>query len=370
MTSLELSDPQRSHAILIGTYSYQSLDELPAVKNNLDRLSQLMRHPEVWGLPEGNCVVLAQPTRDEFLEAVDDATRDAEDSLLFYYAGHGLTDPTTGELYLGLENSSTDRLYRSIRYEEIRSLLLGSNSGVPIKARRKVVILDCCWSGLALNGQMADGRDVATKVNVSGSYVLTATAETRQALAPLGATYTAFTGELLELIELGMAEGPEFLSMNALYQRLVYQLGAKRLPIPQQRNRNDAGEICLFRNRSSGGTADVSASSQASALPQSGTPSNVPVGVSGQLPGLMCELKRIFHDPHQRIGVYELFTGETNRVVAEVRDRSAFPVSGRDIDYVDLLEKYERSTGTLLPLLAVGAFPSLTASAETPGLSG
>ena len=76
MTRLDLSDPERSRAVLIGTYAYQTLEDLPAVENNLERFSQLLRHTEVWGLPEANCVMLAQPTRDEFLEAVDDATRE------------------------------------------------------------------------------------------------------------------------------------------------------------------------------------------------------------------------------------------------------------------------------------------------------
>jgi hypothetical protein len=222
---------------------------------------------------------------------------------------------------------------------------------LPIKARRKVAILDCCWSGLALNGQMADGRDVAAKLNVNGTFILTATAETRQALAPPGEAHTAFTGELLDLIEQGVHEAPEFLSMNMVYQKLVTHLGAKHLPIPQQRNRNDAGNICLFRNRSLLDSTPVSTLESEELHVR-----NISSEVSRRLPGLIRELKRVLHDPTQRIAVSELFMNEVNSTVARVKDRGEFPINGRDLDYVSLLEKYESAVETLLPLLAIAVF--------------
>ncbi|MFE5924013.1 hypothetical protein [Streptomyces sp. NPDC056468] len=78
--------------------------------------------------------------------------------------------------------------------------------------------------------------------------MLTPTGETRQALAPSGASYTAFTGELIEAIEHGGPDAPELLSMSTLYDHLAASLTAKSLPLPQQRNRNTADLISLFRN--------------------------------------------------------------------------------------------------------------------------
>ena len=140
-----------------------------------------------------------------------------------------------------------DRPYTALRYEELRSILLSPAGGRP-SARRKVVVLDCCWSGLALGGLMRGG-DLVPGVAVEGAFVLTATAATRQALAPPGETYTAFTGELIRLLGTGVPGRPALLSMSALFEELTAALVAKSRPLPQQSNRNSAGQICLFRNR-------------------------------------------------------------------------------------------------------------------------
>ncbi|MCX4406305.1 MULTISPECIES: hypothetical protein [unclassified Streptomyces] len=73
--------------------------------------------------------------------------------------------------------------------------------------RRTVVILDCCFSGQALDGEMggegilSPGQlpdVVARETRLPGA--MTASAATRKALAPVGATYTAFTGELIAVL--------------------------------------------------------------------------------------------------------------------------------------------------------------------------
>lgn len=79
--------------------------------------------------------------------------------------------------------------------------------------------------------------------------MLTATAGTRQALAPPGEKYTAFTGELIRIVEDGVPGRPALLSMAALFAELTAALTAKSRPLPQLSTRQTAGEICLFRNR-------------------------------------------------------------------------------------------------------------------------
>ncbi|MFK0266352.1 SUMF1/EgtB/PvdO family nonheme iron enzyme [Streptomyces angustmyceticus] len=242
-----LSDPSRSRAVLIGTHAYTELDDIPAVANNLGRLRELLTDPAVWGLADGRCDVLRQPSRQTVLDTVYDAAAEAADTMVLYYAGHGLVHPQSGELHLALPGSHPDRPYTALRYEELRSILLSPAGGRP-SARRKVVVLDCCWSGLALGGLMHGGSPVPG-VAVEGACVLTATAATRQALAPPGETYTAFTGELIRLLDAGVPGRGGLLSMSALFDELTVALQAKSRPLPQQSNRNSAGRICLFRNR-------------------------------------------------------------------------------------------------------------------------
>lgn len=242
-----LSDPSRSRAVLIGTHAYTELDDIPAVANNIGRLRELLTDPAVWGLADGRCGVLLQPSRQTVLDTVYDAAAEATDTMVLYYAGHGLVHPQSGELHLALPGSHPDRPHTTLRYEELRSILLSPAGGRP-SARRKVVVLDCCWSGLALGGLM-HGGDLVPGVAVEGACVLTATAATRQALAPPGETYTAFTGELIRILDAGVPGRPDPLSMSALFEELTAALRAKSRPQPQQSNRNSAGRICLFRNR-------------------------------------------------------------------------------------------------------------------------
>ncbi len=62
-------------------------------------------------------------------------------------------------------------MYTAVPYDHVREAMLRS------RASRRVVILDCCYSGLAL-GQMGDPTDVlANEASAVGTFVLAAAAE-------------------------------------------------------------------------------------------------------------------------------------------------------------------------------------------------
>jgi len=97
---MPLPDPRESRAVLVGTARYRSLPHLPAVEANLKRLSTLFTAPDLWGLPADNCKVLLDPENPvDVLRAVHEAAKTARDTLVVYYAGHGLRDPESDELY-------------------------------------------------------------------------------------------------------------------------------------------------------------------------------------------------------------------------------------------------------------------------------
>ncbi|MET0425708.1 MAG: caspase family protein [Actinoplanes sp.] len=246
---MELSDPAASRAVLIGVHSYTDLPNLPAVGRNLAGLREAIAHPEIWGLPAEHCLVVAQPDNARaVLDAVIAAGSGATDTLLVYYAGHGLTDPHNDELYLTLPGSDPEYPAMALAYEFLRRAVRDPR----IKARRKVVILDCCYSGRALEGGMGDV--LANRTVTAGTHVLTASGATQRAWSPPGEVYTAFTGELLRLLDQGIPDGPELLSADTIYQHVHTELMAKGRPLPQQHNRNAGGDIVLARNRAVGGT--------------------------------------------------------------------------------------------------------------------
>jgi hypothetical protein len=249
MTAMELSDPDASRAVLIGVHSYAKLPELPAVERNLADLRAALTDSEIWGLPPGNCRVVPQPDNaGAVLNAVIEAGREATDTLVVYYAGHGLTDPHSDELYLTLPGSDPEFTATALAYEFLRRAVRDPR----IRAPRKVVILDCCYSGRAVEGGM--GVVTANQIVTDGTQVLTASGATQRAWSPPGEEHTAFTGELITVLEQGIPGGPDLLTTDAIYRHVQTELRAKARPMPQQLNRNAGGDIVLARNRAVSGT--------------------------------------------------------------------------------------------------------------------
>ncbi|MDT3445595.1 WD40 repeat domain-containing protein [Pseudofrankia sp. BMG5.37] len=240
-------DPGASRAVLIGTshYTIPALEDLPAVAANLDGLSEVLRSSGVWGLSARHCVVVPDPaTPQELIEPIIQAASEATDTLLVYYAGHGLLAGLAAELHLALTTSKPNASYTAVSYELVREELLKA------RADRLIVILDCCYSGRAL-GRMS-GSDPATVMAdgaiIEGTYLIAAAAETKTAISIPGEPHTAFTAELLALLKQGVqGEGP-YVDLDTLYQEIRASLRAKQRPLPQIRVRNTIDRLA-FRNR-------------------------------------------------------------------------------------------------------------------------
>ncbi|MFK0127156.1 caspase domain-containing protein [Streptomyces nigra] len=237
-----LPDPAASRAVLVGVSRYTVLEPLPAVANNLPALARALTGPTSWNLPTGHCTVVAEPdTARDMLDPVRDAAEATSDTLLVYFAGHGLLDGR-GELFFGLPRSVQARSYTGVTYQALREII------TDCAARRFVVILDCCMSGRAL-GLMGSEDLLADQAEIDGSYLLAAAPENGRALAPPGETHTAFTGELLDVLQHGIPDGPRELDLNSVYHRLRGELAAKGRPAPQKRDRNTAGRLVLAYNQ-------------------------------------------------------------------------------------------------------------------------
>ncbi|MEU8351429.1 caspase family protein, partial [Streptomyces sp. NPDC048845] len=238
-----LPDPAASRAVLIGTAAYQHLEQLPAVAANVRDLAGSLRDSLLWGLPEENCTVVPDPPDPSaMLDPVHRAGQEATDTLLVYFSGHGLRDAETADLYLALSGSRANTGYTAVAYEHLRVALRGS------RARRRVLVLDCCFSGRAARTLSGDDG-LAARTAVDGAYVLTASPRDRVALAPDGETHTAFTGELLDILRNGVEDGPKLIDLDTLYRVLDQRLRAKRRPLPQRSQENNIGRLPIVRNR-------------------------------------------------------------------------------------------------------------------------
>ncbi|MER5260402.1 caspase family protein [Streptomyces sp. NPDC002855] len=254
-----LPDPGASRAVLVGTSRYEHLEPLPAVANNVRALAGLLCSPLSLQLPARNVTVVEDPAAAHtVVGAVRQAAAEATDTLVVYFAGHGLVD-AQDQLVVALAHTEFGRIETGLPYDWVRQVLL-----LDSRAERHVVILDCCYSGLAL-GRMSAGAGLADQAAVEGSFLLAAAAETRTALAPVGETYTAFTGALLEALRRGVPGGPALVDLGALYRHLRLTMEARGHPVPQARDRNSGARVALGRNQADLPAAPVTAAAGADA---------------------------------------------------------------------------------------------------------
>ena len=91
---MRLPDPQHSQVVLIGTSKYEDkkLPDLPAVGRSINDLAAALSDPVHGVVPDDHCSMLADEGDIRRIgRQLRLAARKAEDLLLVYYAGHGLT---------------------------------------------------------------------------------------------------------------------------------------------------------------------------------------------------------------------------------------------------------------------------------------
>ncbi|WP_148308104.1 caspase family protein [Actinoplanes friuliensis] len=98
---MRLPDPESSRAVLIGVSRYDSdgFPDVPAVKNNVSALADILMNPSLCGLPRANCISVPDPSSPALLyKTLLDAATSALDTLIFYFSGHGATGGNYNEL--------------------------------------------------------------------------------------------------------------------------------------------------------------------------------------------------------------------------------------------------------------------------------
>ena len=160
---------------------------------------------------------------------------------MVYFAGHGRLG-ARNELYLCLPDTNLDELpFTALAYESLRQAVADS------RATKKVVILDCCFSGRAWQTSAGGEGTIVGQVGIEGSYILTATSANAVALSPPGERYTAFTGALLDLLNTGITGAQELLTFGEIYQRLKSDLISRQRREPE--GTDTITDLALTRNR-------------------------------------------------------------------------------------------------------------------------
>lgn len=244
MAEARLPITEESQAILIGSATYESsgLHDLPAVSNNLIDFYSALTDSTLCGFKTENVHLVPRPRLPDVGITVENAARRATDVLLVYYAGHGIP-MDGGELYLALHTTMPEyAAYTALRFNLVRNAIANS------PARNRVLILDCCFSGRAIEAMADPSSLVAGQTEISGSYTITSVGRNAAAVARPGERHTSFTGALLRLLRNGLEKGPELLSLGEIYRFVRHQQQIHGLPEPQQRGTGLADRLALARN--------------------------------------------------------------------------------------------------------------------------
>lgn len=261
MTERRTTDYSRSRAILVGTSVYTHLGQVPAAANSLARMRALLTGPQC-GWQSDRVTVLSNERKpadipDQLVELYSEAT----DIALFYYVGHGQID-FRDELCLGLVDSRTqaERIATtSLTFDAVRTALTISDAKV------KIVILDCCFAGLAVgrDGTLSATPDVIGLTGGAGAYVLAASGAYSSAWFEQSGAIpkTYFTKYLAEIVDEGIVGEPEGLNLSVIYQHLEHRLSRAGKPLPKRRVIGTADNFIFAVNRAyspESGAADLS----------------------------------------------------------------------------------------------------------------
>lgn len=249
-------DPQRSAAVLIGVHTYEHLAPLPSVTRNLDSLQKVLTDGAIFGLPGDRVFPVADPqTSAELGNPIRQAARLATDTLIVYYAGHGLVDREEDQLHLTLPGSQEEHPDTCVRSGDIRRAMTVKGS----KAKRRVLILDCCYSGKFVTPMSPESEGVrggemakaTLRAVQGGAYVMTSAPKDRPSHAPDPKRCTVFTGALVDTMRQGVVDGPPMLGLDALYNGIkgrINELPPGLRQEPQAEDRNDVGGLGFVNN--------------------------------------------------------------------------------------------------------------------------
>ncbi len=181
---------------------------LQCPKNGVAALRELLINPKIGGFESDQVTSLVNPNVSEMRSQVSAvfSNRSAQDLVLFYYTGHGVTDEF-GNFFFTTSESCKFENGTLNRGTTVEASFVLSEMGSSY-SRRQVAILDSCFSGAFPDGMMAmDDQtvDVARQLGGEGRAVLTAATSTQYALEQEGEALSVYTRYLVEGLKTGAA---------------------------------------------------------------------------------------------------------------------------------------------------------------------
>ena len=244
--------PAGRKALVVATYRYADggLSRLTAPEHDAEAFAAVLEDPEIAGF---DVTMLLNQPHHVVGEAIADFYGDCrrDDLTLLYFSGHGLKDDE-GRLHLAMTNTRREALmFTAISAAQLNEAMDACAS------RRKVLILDCCYSGAFPAGRTAksdEGVQTLERFQGKGRAVLTASDATQYAFegddVRGSGTSSVFTRHLVEAIRSGAADLDEDgdIALDELYSYVREKVVAE-VPLPRPKKQEDVdGRILIARN--------------------------------------------------------------------------------------------------------------------------
>ena len=216
-------------ALLIANSDYQKpgWNDLATPQKDVDELQRVLT--EQYGF---QTKVLRDATRGDIIDEIENFKTivDADDSLLIYYAGHGI-ERNDGGYWVGVDGSTTSRS-GWLKYDVINELI---DADAGMKARHVLVVADSCYSGTALrstgefepNPQESRAQLLSRRYNRASRTVLTSGGVEPVIDSVGNSQHSLFAQELLRKLR----GNTELLDGHGLFSRIEPEVYARALRV-------------------------------------------------------------------------------------------------------------------------------------------
>jgi len=223
-------------ALIIANYRYEHPDlrQLVAPAQDAESLARVMADPAICGFQVRT--LINEPSHKLNLEIEGFfADRQRDDLLLLYFSGHGIKD-ADGQLYFAA--TDTQFIQHNVRRATAVSAQFVNEVMSRSRARRQILLLDCCYSGAFKQGMLAKGDKrvgAAEQLEGRGRVVLTASDALQYSFeggqVQGEAVRSVFTRTLVQGLESGAADLDRdgLISLDEVYD-YVYERIADEQP--------------------------------------------------------------------------------------------------------------------------------------------
>ena len=208
-------------ALLIGVSDYQTgLAPLPAAVRDMVAMARVLEDPELGGFDTVKTLEnpSTQALREEIETFFQSVSRD--DFVTLFFSGHGVKDDK-GALFFATPDTKKNLKGILLRSTALEASFVQKEMN-DCRAKRQVVILDCCFSGAIDPGLQTkdDGNvDLLMNMGAEGRVVLASSSSTQYSFEISDSELSLYTRYLVEGIETGAGDvnGDGFVSTLELH---------------------------------------------------------------------------------------------------------------------------------------------------------